>query len=132
MPGMENLLKILEKNKILWGIVTNKYEKYTLPIVKGLKLFDRCSTLICGDTLDFCKPHPAPVQLAINNLQLNPKAVVYVGDDPRDIQSGFNAGCWTIGIAFETFIEKSIANDWNSDETVFSSEEISSLLKIKN
>jgi phosphoglycolate phosphatase len=132
MPGMKHLLKVLEKNKILWGIVTNKHKKYTLPIVKGLDLFDRCATLICGDTLEFCKPHPAPVEFAINNLQLNPQAVVYVGDDARDIQSGFNAGCWTIGIAFETFVKKSLTHDWGCDETVFCSEEIQSLLNIKS
>tara|TARA_E500000331_G_scaffold300230_1_gene301032 strand:- start:86 stop:844 length:759 start_codon:yes stop_codon:yes gene_type:complete len=132
MPGMENLITTLEKNKILWGIVTNKHEKYTLPIIKGLKLFDRCSTLVCGDTTDFCKPHPAPVQLAIKNLGLKPQAVVYIGDDPRDIQSGFNAGCWTIGVAFETFVERTEANKWQADEVVFTSEEIESLLNIKN
>lgn len=131
MPGMQHLLEVLEKNKILWGIVTNKHEKFTVPIVQGLKLFDRCSTLICGDTLEFCKPHPAPVKLAINNLQLNPQAVIYVGDDARDIQSGFNAGCWTIGIAFETFVKKSLTHNWGCDETVFRSEEIQSLLNIK-
>lgn len=131
MPGMQHLLKVLEKNNILWGIVTNKHERYTIPIVQGLKLFDRCSTLICGDTLEFCKPHPAPVKFAINKLKLNPQAAVYVGDDARDIQSGFNAGCWTIGIAFETFVEKSATYNWGSDEIAFCSEEIQSLLSIK-
>ncbi len=131
MPGMENLLEVLEKNNILWGIVTNKHEKYTIPIIKGLGLFDRCATLICGDTTDFCKPHPAPVQLAVKNMQVNPQAVIYVGDDPRDIQSGFNAGCWTIGLAFETFVEKSKTKNWGSDEMAFSADEILSFLKIK-
>lgn len=132
MPEMDTLLKILENNKILWGIVTNKHERYTLPIVKGLHLAERCSTLVCGDTLDYCKPHPAPLQHAINELQLDPQAVVYIGDDPRDIQSGFNAGCWTMGVAFKSFVEKSQASAWGSDVTVTNAQEISSLLNTKN
>ncbi len=130
MPNMDQLLLNLEKNKILWGIVTNKHEKYTMPIVEGLKLNKRYSTLVCGDTLEFCKPHPAPVKYAIENLQLSPKSVVYIGDDPRDIQSGFNAGCWTIGVAFDSFIKKSKAYTWGSDATVSSADEISALLMI--
>ena len=58
--------------------------------------------------------------------------MVYVGDDLRDIQSGFNAGCWTIGIAFQSFVEKSLACNWGSDATVSSAEEITSFLNIKN
>lgn len=49
-------------------------------------------TLVCGDTIDQKKPHPAPVLLACEQLGMNPANVMLVGDDPRDLQAGRGAG----------------------------------------
>jgi len=91
---------------------------------------NECSTIVCGDTLSYCKPHPAPVLHAIKEINIEPQGVVYIGDDPRDIQSGFNAGCWTLAVAFDIYVEKETAKAWGGDETATNCQEILSFLDL--
>lgn len=90
-PGIEALLKTLEEQNIPWGIVTNKSERFTFPLLK--KIFNQeLGCVVCGDTLEYAKPHPAPVQLACERLKLTPETSLFVGDDLRDVQAGQAAG----------------------------------------
>ena len=130
MPKIQNLLSSIEKSEITWGIVTNKHHKYAAPIIKGMNLDKRSSILVCGDTLEFSKPHPAPVSYAIKSLGFDCKETIYVGDDPRDIQSGFNAGSWTLAISFEKNIERTDLAKWGSDEIAKNSEEMAEIFGI--
>ena len=58
-PGMSKLLTELEKRSILWGVVTNKAERFTHPLLKGLGLERRAACIVGGDTTPHLKPHPA-------------------------------------------------------------------------
>ena len=118
IPGMEEFLSELIDQNIKWGIVTNKYQKYAKPIIDGIKLLNKhCSVLVCGDTTNHAKPHPEPVLHARKLLTFEGEETIYIGDDPRDIQSGYNAGCWTHAVNF--FVEnehKPRLSDWGSDD----------------
>ena len=118
IPGMEEFLSKLIEQNIKWGIVTNKYQKYAKPIIEGIKLLkENCAILVCGDTTNHAKPHPEPVLHALKLLSFNGEETIYIGDDPRGIQSGYNAGCWTHGVNF--FVEnknKLRLSDWGSDD----------------
>ena len=61
--GVERTLDELDRRAIPWGIVTNKMEYLTIPLLKAAKFLDRAACVICGDTLQQSKPHPAPVLL---------------------------------------------------------------------
>jgi 2-phosphoglycolate phosphatase len=93
--GIPELLEFLAELGIPWGIVTNKPEALTLPIVEAARLADSISCVVCGDTLNERKPHPAPVSLACGMVDVAPAETVLVGDDPRDIQAGRAAGTQT-------------------------------------
>ena len=99
-PGVETLLKELEGNSVPWGVVTNKIERLTLPILKHLGWYARAGAIVCGDTTPTPKPHPAPVLVACERLAIEPAACAFVGDDPRDVAAGRAAGCVTIGAAW--------------------------------
>ena len=118
IPGMEEFLSELIGLNIKWGIVTNKYQKYAKPIIEGIKLLNNhCSVLVCGDTTNHAKPHPEPVLFARKTLTFEGVETIYIGDDPRDIQSGYNAGCWTHAVNF--FVEnnkKPRLSEWGSDD----------------
>ena len=118
IPGMEEFLNELIDQNIKWGIVTNKYQKYAKPIIDGIKLLnEHCSVLVCGDTTNHAKPHPEPVLHARKLLTFEGEETIYIGDDPRDIQSGYNAGCWTHAVNF--FVEnnkKPHLSEWGSDD----------------
>lgn len=113
--GMLDVLNYCEANNIIWGIVTNKPEYLTTPILKILALEKRSAITVCGDTLSVNKPHPAPLLHCTTLLKLAPSNCLYVGDDERDIQAGSAAGMHT-AVANWGYIEPSIdVNDWQPE-----------------
>lgn len=94
--GVAELLDALEQRRMRWGIVTNKFSRYTGPVVNALALADRASTVVSGDTTPHAKPHPAPLLHAAGELKVPASRCIYVGDDLRDIVAGNAAGMPTI------------------------------------
>jgi N-acetyl-D-muramate 6-phosphate phosphatase len=94
--GVAELLDAIERRGLRWGIVTNKFSRFTEPVVASLALAERASAVVSGDTTPHTKPHPAPLLHAASGLALPPSRCVYVGDDLRDIVAGNAAGMATI------------------------------------
>ena len=90
--GMSDLVDTLERRAIPWGIVTNKPDIYTLPLMKALGYADRAACLISGDTCANAKPHPEPMHKACEIIGVSPEYCLYLGDDLRDMQAA-NAVC---------------------------------------
>lgn len=91
-PGVSVLLEQIERGGLRWGIVTNKTERFTIPLLRALTLIERAACVICGDTTPNPKPHPAPLLAAAGKLGVPPGRCIYVGDDERDVQAGHAAG----------------------------------------
>lgn len=91
-PGILDLLETLEKAGLPWGIVTNKPHRFTLPVLRALKLAHRAACVVSGDTTPHPKPHPAPLLKAAADMGLSPDVCLYVGDDERDIEAARAAG----------------------------------------
>jgi N-acetyl-D-muramate 6-phosphate phosphatase len=91
-PGVAALLDQIERRGMRWGIVTNKAERFTFPLLRALALIERAACVICGDTTPNPKPHPAPLLLAANRIGIPASQFIYVGDDVRDVQAGHAAG----------------------------------------
>jgi len=91
-PGMVELLDVLEQRAIAWGIVTNKLERFTLPLVAALGLSARAGCVVGGDTTGRAKPFPDPLLEASRRLGVDPGECGYVGDDERDVQASHAAG----------------------------------------
>ncbi len=89
---IEAMLTALEADGAKWGIVTNKPEYLAREILPQLGWEERCAVLIGGDTLAERKPHPMPLQVAVERLGFAAGDCVYVGDDERDIQAARAAG----------------------------------------
>ena len=68
--GVDEVLNHLEKNQIAWGIITNKYQRFTTPVVQSLGLDKRAQVIVCGDTTAHAKPHPEPLIYAAKQLNL--------------------------------------------------------------
>ena len=117
-PGMDQVVDALEIHGIAWGIVTNKAARFTEPLLKNIALWDRCAVVVSGDTTPHAKPHPAPMAHAIAALGVAPDAVVYVGDDARDIESGFHAGTWTIACDFGHHVREPFPRHWGADTVI--------------
>lgn len=98
--GIEKLLDELGRAGIPWGIVTNKPEFLTLPIVEKAGWSNMAVAVLCGDSLKFSKPHPAPVLAACEKMGVLPGETLMVGDDKRDIEAGKRAGCYTALVTY--------------------------------
>jgi len=116
--GMHDVLSALDSAGVRWGVISNKIERLVLPIVAGLGLSARSVCAIGGDTTPHAKPHPAPMAHAIAALGVAPDAVVYVGDDARDIESGFHAGTWTIACDFGHHVREPFPRHWGADTVI--------------
>jgi len=99
-PGVHELLERLQAQGFTWGIVTNKTEVLTAPMVRHLGLHEHCRVVVCGDTTPHTKPHPAPLLHAADRAGLSPAQSLYIGDDARDIQAGKAAGMATIAAGY--------------------------------
>ena len=99
-PGVSALLDYLDETGIPWGIVTNKSEALTFPIVKAAGWSERTNCVVCGDTLEQSKPDPAPVILACDLLKTSSEQTLFAGDDVRDLQAGRAARTMTAAIHY--------------------------------
>ncbi|MGE4657827.1 MAG: HAD-IA family hydrolase [Gammaproteobacteria bacterium] len=126
--GIINILNNLEESKIRWGIVTNKPAKMTLPLLKALGICDRATSIISGDRLPQCKPHPAPLLLAAEEVGVLPFQCVYVGDARRDVTAGQAAGMRTIVAAYGYIPPSEDPNSWGADCVIRRPAELPSVL----
>ena len=122
-PGIAELVDRLESDGLPWGIVTNKAERFALPLMRQLGYATRAACIIGGDTTGHMKPHPAPLLAAAGILELPPAACIYVGDDERDIAAGKAAGMPTIAVRFG-YLNGSNPDDWGATAVVDTPAEI--------
>ncbi len=113
--GFENILAELERRSLPWGIVTNKPEWLTLPLLEQLGLRTRAGVVIGGDTLANRKPHPEPLQVAAARLGVDCTRCVYLGDDERDVIAGKAAGMKTLIAAYGYIEDHGVIDSWNAD-----------------
>src|SRR4029077_16140021 len=105
----------LEQRGLAWGIVTNKQERFTLPLVEALGLASRAGCVIGGDTPARAKPHPDPLLEASRRLGVGPDACAYVGDDERDVQAAHAAGMTPIVALYGYLGEGKPVQEWGAD-----------------
>ena len=89
--GITETLNTIESLGLKWGIVTNKRERFTNPLVNALNLNKRAACVISGDTTANSKPHPEPMFTACKHAKVKPEECVYIGDAIHDITAGKSA-----------------------------------------
>jgi phosphoglycolate phosphatase len=114
-PELGDLLDELDAAGRPWGIVTNKPQRMTEPLLAGLGLDSRAACSISGDTLPQRKPDPAPLLLASQQIGIPAKKTVYVGDSVRDIQAGRAAGMFTIAATYGYITAEDDPQSWEAD-----------------
>ncbi len=122
--GLDSVLNEIEQRRMPWGIVTNKPEWLTFPLLEALELDRRAAVVIGGDTLAVRKPDPLPLTVAAERIGVACENCIYVGDDERDIVAGRAAGMKTLVAAYG-YIEPDIDTDaWAADGTIDSPTEL--------
>jgi len=113
--GLDILLSHLDEANIPWGVVTNKPQRFTVPLMQALRLAERSACVVSGDTLQQRKPDPAPLLHACKLAGVNPAESLYVGDSSRDIETGKAAGLGTIAAAYGYIAAEDNPTDWGAD-----------------
>ena len=79
-PGVTEALARLEADGLVLGICTNKPEVPARRVVEDFALARFFSGLVGGDSLARRKPDPAPLHHLAGLLQVEERAVIFVGD----------------------------------------------------
>ena len=116
--GYDSILDEIESRGMPWGIVTNKPEWLTLPLLEQLELVQRCAVVIGGDTLAERKPHPLPLLAAAERMGLACERCIYVGDDERDVIAGKAAGMKTLVAAYGYIEDAADIENWQPDGVI--------------
>ena len=127
--GVPELLAALQQRGLLWGVVTNKHQRFTIPLTRQMPLFDTAKAVVSGDTMPHAKPHPAPLLEGARLLGLSPEACWYVGDDERDIVAGKAAGMPTVAAHYGYLGAQDEVVKWGADHIIQSPLELLALLE---
>ena len=116
--GMAELLDRLDGDRLPWGVVTNKAERFTIALLQGLHLDRRAACVVGGDTAARAKPHPDPLLHAAAALRLPPSACLYVGDDLRDVQAARAAGMRVLAAKYGYLGDGGSIESWQADAII--------------
>jgi phosphoglycolate phosphatase len=95
-PDAEPFLKSLDGPV---GLVTHCQEYLTYPVLDTLDMEEQFDTVVCCTDETGWKPDPTPLQLAMEDLNVNGGVGAMVGDDPGDVAAARNAGLTAISVA---------------------------------
>ena len=116
--GMEQVLAQLETQQIKWGVVTNKRQRFTQPLMDALNLSERASCIVSGDSAEHPKPHAAPMLMACQQAGVNPEQCLYIGDALHDINAGKNSGMKTLAAAYGYLKANDDIDSWQADAII--------------
>jgi phosphoglycolate phosphatase len=112
--------------------VTNKAERFTLPLTAQMALFTSAGAIVAGDTTPHSKPHPAPLLEAARRLGVAPERCIYVGDDQRDIVAGHAAQMRTVVATYGYLGQSAETSAWGANASIAKPLELLGLLAACN
>jgi phosphoglycolate phosphatase len=92
-PGVSEGLEALMRAGFRLACITNKGEKFTLPLLEATGLRSYFELVLCGDTLSRRKPDPLPLIHACEKFGIAPAEMLLIGDSVNDVQAARGAGC---------------------------------------
>jgi HAD superfamily hydrolase (TIGR01509 family) len=90
--GVDELLENIRREKVPTSIFTGRSWNTTETILKHHDLLNSFITVIAHDHVDFPKPSPAGLHLALSRMNLRPEQVLFIGDSAMDIIASRAAG----------------------------------------
>lgn len=126
--GIAELLNVIEKKSLRWGVVTNKPRRFSEPLLKAIKLDQRSACLVCGDDAPRAKPYPDTLLLAAKQTGTRPADCMYIGDAERDVRAGVAAGMRTVVVLYGYIDATDKPQEWGADFLIQQPMELTSLI----
>jgi phosphoglycolate phosphatase len=98
--GVVEGLQALKKQGLLLACVTNKPEKFTLPLLQKSGLADFFEIVVSGDSLAKKKPDPIQLHHICAKLNVLEAEAMLVGDSNTDILAAQAAGCFIVTVPY--------------------------------
>ncbi|ODP30284.1 Inorganic diphosphatase [Paenibacillus nuruki] len=99
-PEVNEVLTRLQAAGIKLGVVTTKIRPNTLRVLEMFQLDQFMQVIITQDDVEHTKPHPQPIERAMEALGSSPERTLMVGDSPADLQSASAAGVMSAAVAW--------------------------------
>ncbi len=99
-PQVQITLSRLHERGFALAIVTNKPERYTLPLLRALGVSEHFEVVVAGDTLPQKKPSAAPLLHVAERLHVSPAELLMVGDSKNDVLAAQAAGCPVVAVSY--------------------------------
>jgi phosphoglycolate phosphatase len=126
-PGIAEFIDRLDSLTIPWGIITNKPEFLTTPLLRALQLAHRSHVSYSGDSFIEKKPHPLPLLKAAETIHVNPADCLYIGDDERDMIAARAAGMIPVAALWGYIPQGEDPMSWDADLYLQSSTQLNEL-----
>lgn len=92
-PGVVEGLQTFKAMGVHVACITNKAERFTVPLLQATGLFPFFELVLSGDTLPERKPSPLPLLHACQYFGVEPADLLLIGDSLNDTQAARAAGC---------------------------------------
>lgn len=126
--GIYSLIDLLIKEKIKWGIATNKPREFTEKILSHYGLLNKIDILLCGDDGYPTKPAPDMLLKACQTLALDPADIAYIGDAKRDIVAANSAKMISILACYGYLKKEDNIDSWRARRIIHSPSELFALI----
>jgi phosphoglycolate phosphatase len=97
-PGALAAIAELQTRGIKVAICTNKFDRFTRPILSELGIDHLFASVISGDTTGKAKPDPAPLRAMVE--EAGGGRCIFLGDTSNDIDAAKAAGMASIAVSF--------------------------------
>ncbi len=99
LPGALKILQYLKEQGFRLAVASNRPTKFSLIVLRYLKIYSLFDEILCGDKVARPKPSPDILQAILKKLRLFPSQALYVGDMGIDILTGRRAKVKTVAVA---------------------------------
>ncbi|WP_197495796.1 phosphoglycolate phosphatase [Acidihalobacter yilgarnensis] len=99
-PGVEAGLDAFATLGCRIGCVTNKAERFTLPLLEKLGILGRFELVVSGDKLPERKPSPRPLLYAAEHFRVAPEDSTMIGDSRSDVAAARAAGFQIVCVSY--------------------------------
>lgn len=97
-PDTVPVLRSLHNSNIRTAVVTTKAAFRIRDIFERFGLADLVDVIVGSDMVKNEKPHPEPILMALDMLDVRPEEALYVGDSPVDAECAARAGVPFAGV----------------------------------
>ena len=110
MPGLFELLELIESRGLPKGVATSSSRRYLTDILGRFDLSDRFGMTLTAEDVTLGKPNPEIYEIAASRLEVAPAQMLVLEDSQAGTQAGVAAGATVVSIPHEHSSRHDFAN----------------------